>query len=395
MRFFPNCSILEANEGTVGSYAWKSILSARDVVRKGMVWRVGNGHSVCIREDKWLPNQVCKTVMLPPPSFPLDAKVCNLIDPESAIWKVDQVQQLFTPFDAKLILSIPLNARLPPNHLIWSHTPMGVFTTRSAYKMLANSALVNNASSSNPNPQKKFWRGLWKLQVPNKVKVFAWRALRTMDTLIRRHVVDENLCPVCKIAAKDPFHMVLHCSEVEPVWREHGWFSQAFSSPPSDFTDLLSRFLQVTEDNRAELFICMAWSLWQRQNKLRIGLPSPPLNQVGPQAAKFLQDYLDTQDIQAPSNSMATSTQSWTPLNTNSFKANFDGAVFNSSNSAGVGVIICDNNGEVTAAMSECILLPNIVLEVEAMACRRAVTFALEIGIQDAVAMPLGGQGIP
>ena len=139
----------------------------------------------------------------------------------------------------------------------------------------------------------------------------------------------------------------------------------------------------------------MAWSLWQRRNKLRIGLPYPPLNQVDPQAAKFLQDYFDTQDIQAPSNSTATSTHSWTPPNTNSFKANFDGAVFNSSNSAGVGVIICDNNGEVTVAMSERILLPNIVLEVEAMACRRAVTFALKVGIQDAVAMPLGGQGIP
>ena len=51
-RFFPNCSILEDNECTVGSYAWKSILSARDVVRKGMVWRDRNGQFVCIREDK-------------------------------------------------------------------------------------------------------------------------------------------------------------------------------------------------------------------------------------------------------------------------------------------------------------------------------------------------------
>ncbi|XP_075659903.1 putative mitochondrial protein AtMg00310 [Castanea sativa] len=83
-RFFPNCSIQEAKESTVRLYTWKSILSARDVVKKGMVWRVGNGQSVCIREDKWLPDQVCKTVLIPPPSLPPDAKVCTLIDPESA-----------------------------------------------------------------------------------------------------------------------------------------------------------------------------------------------------------------------------------------------------------------------------------------------------------------------
>ena len=56
--------------------------------------------------------------MLPPCSFPPDAKVCTLIDPESTIWKVDQIQQLFTPLDAKLILSIPLSARLPSDRLI-------------------------------------------------------------------------------------------------------------------------------------------------------------------------------------------------------------------------------------------------------------------------------------
>ena len=33
---------------------------------------------------------------------------------------------------------------------------------------ISNSAMANNA----PNPQKQFWKGLWKLQVPNKVKVF-------------------------------------------------------------------------------------------------------------------------------------------------------------------------------------------------------------------------------
>ena len=51
-RFFPNCSILEANDSIAGSYAWKSILGARDVIRKRMVWRIGDGNSVRVKEDK-------------------------------------------------------------------------------------------------------------------------------------------------------------------------------------------------------------------------------------------------------------------------------------------------------------------------------------------------------
>ena len=47
--FFPDYSILEAKDLRVGSYAWKSILSARDVIRKGMVWHIGNGESMRIK----------------------------------------------------------------------------------------------------------------------------------------------------------------------------------------------------------------------------------------------------------------------------------------------------------------------------------------------------------
>ena len=82
-RFLPNCSILEAKESTIGSYARKSILSARDVIQKGMVWRVGNGQSVCIREDKWLQDKICRTVITPLPFLPPDAKVSALIDAKS------------------------------------------------------------------------------------------------------------------------------------------------------------------------------------------------------------------------------------------------------------------------------------------------------------------------
>ena len=32
-RFFPNCSFMEAKEGHGGSYAWKSILKSREVIK--------------------------------------------------------------------------------------------------------------------------------------------------------------------------------------------------------------------------------------------------------------------------------------------------------------------------------------------------------------------------
>ena len=40
-RFFPHCSILEAPNSSNGFYAWRSILKGRDLLLKGVRWRVG------------------------------------------------------------------------------------------------------------------------------------------------------------------------------------------------------------------------------------------------------------------------------------------------------------------------------------------------------------------
>nr|POE51386.1 hypothetical protein CFP56_41753 [Quercus suber]POE51387.1 hypothetical protein CFP56_41754 [Quercus suber] len=75
----------------------------------------------------------------------------------------------------------------------------------------------------------------------------------------------------------------------------------------------------------------------------------------------------------------------WCLLSSLGFKKNFDNAIFSNSHSASIGVVIRNGHGEVIAAMAERIPLPNSVVEVEAMACRRVVLFAAEIGVQEVI----------
>ena len=54
-KFFPNGNIFDAKEDK-GSFAWRSILKSREVIKKGAHWRVGNGENILIYKDKWLPD---------------------------------------------------------------------------------------------------------------------------------------------------------------------------------------------------------------------------------------------------------------------------------------------------------------------------------------------------
>lgn len=51
-RYFPKCDFINASLGWKPSYIWRSLVAAQEVVRKGMRWRVGNGQSIRVWDDK-------------------------------------------------------------------------------------------------------------------------------------------------------------------------------------------------------------------------------------------------------------------------------------------------------------------------------------------------------
>ena len=146
----------------------------------------------------------------------------------------------------------------------------------------------------------------------------------------------------------------------------------------------MSKFLQVHDDYRAEIFVLISWLLWNRRNLLRLNKPVHPLHMLPSLAGGMLQDFINAQDP-VPKPVATTSTSRWCPPDQYWYKANYDGAVFKSSNTAGLGVVIRDWRGDILGVMAVRIPLPHSVPEVEALACRHAVSFAVDLGLQEII----------
>ena len=82
-----------------------------------MVWRIGNGQAVRIKEDKWLPVKPSRVVLSPLPSVTAETNVSSLINHELSVWKFEEVNRVFLPHEASMILAIPLSQRQPSDYV--------------------------------------------------------------------------------------------------------------------------------------------------------------------------------------------------------------------------------------------------------------------------------------
>ena len=90
--------------------------------------------------------------------------------------------------------------------------------------------------------------------------------------------------------------------------------------------------------------------------------------------------------LPGPTSALAASKQAaalWTPPPLYGYKINFDGEIFEQENKVDLGVVIRNHDGMVMASLFEIIPLPSIVIEVETLAARRVVEFALELGFDN------------
>lgn len=86
----------------------------------------------------------------------------------------------FLPYEAEIIGGIALSSSPQKDKQIWAPTTTGLFSVRTAY-WIAMGEVSNGGPTnvSNDSSQRKFWKYLWSINLPHKVRHFAWRHAET------------------------------------------------------------------------------------------------------------------------------------------------------------------------------------------------------------------------
>jgi hypothetical protein len=106
-KYYPGASFLESELGNRPSFAWRSIWNAKSLLKQGLMWRVGDGASVHIWHDRWIPKPSTYSIQSPIRCLDSEAKVSALIDTDTMWWNIPLIQEIFMKEEAELICSIP------------------------------------------------------------------------------------------------------------------------------------------------------------------------------------------------------------------------------------------------------------------------------------------------
>lgn len=163
-RYYPTSSYLEANIGSNPSFIWRSIIEVQSTIKDNYRWRVGDGKSIKIWKDPWLPNANSHFIESEMPLQLANATVDSLFELTGKNWDWDILSDLFVQKDRDSITKIPISVSKPKDKMIWNLEEKGVYTVKSCYR---------NIMGEFQSPASSIWTRMWSFHLPPKVKFFS------------------------------------------------------------------------------------------------------------------------------------------------------------------------------------------------------------------------------
>ncbi|KAL8108560.1 hypothetical protein AgCh_024870 [Apium graveolens] len=383
-RYYPEGSFLNAKIGSNPSYIWRSVLESQSILKQGVGCRVGSGRNINIIEDPWL-SEVSDPYIHTRNDSIQNQKVSSLLEIDSNSWDEELINDVFDSRDASLILSIPLNNDVEDTWY-WRREKLGNYTVKSAYLMIQESKTDSLAADNSG-----FWRKLWNLKIPPKVKNFLWRAssncLPTKDLLRQKQVQISALCPVCNDHNENTFHSLVSCSFATSVWSRLNL--SLIVGEFNCFPDWLQLVFDQQRLEDVHLIVMVCWMMWKNRNDLVWNQHCLDSAEVLESATSVLNQWRSVQD-KTFDRFMGYMTQEdgeehWYKPQINSVKINTDAAIFKESDSYSYVFVVRDHDGSLVEAKARCrrgSISPDLA---EALGIREALSWLKNTNYANAV----------
>ena len=131
-KYYAHGDIMQAGPKAGSSFTWQSIVAGLTTFKRGYIWRVGNGESINIWNDPWIPSRPSRKI-LSPRGASVYTRVSELINPMTGAWDEELLNELVNPVDVGRILQIPVNNQGFEDFIAWAYTTHGRYAVRSGY----------------------------------------------------------------------------------------------------------------------------------------------------------------------------------------------------------------------------------------------------------------------
>jgi hypothetical protein len=125
--------------------------------------------------------------------------------------------------DVEAMLRIRLSERIEPDFVAWFYEKSGLFTVKSAYHLAVKlehdtgRSRRDEGSSACADGRRSLHKEIWKTNVPQKVRIFAWRlsqeGLATQENRKRRTLVENARCTICGWEDESGYHATIRCTK--------------------------------------------------------------------------------------------------------------------------------------------------------------------------------------
>jgi ribonuclease HI len=378
------------------SPAWRGVEFGLELLKEGIIKRIGDGRSTQFSRDNWLPRDSGLKIAGLKKNSQL-RWVNQLISPGSNSWNTSLLHELFFDFDVQTILKINLPVEKVDDYVAWHFKRNGIFTVKSAYRLALNlkqKQRGNESSSNHPSGERGIWNAIWKSNVPPKVRIFGWRvamdALPTKKNKWRRTLELNNVCSICGNGVEDAHHANVACTKSKAL--RHA-LRQVWDLPDeTEFRvtgrDWLQHLLANSDCDARAKTLLMLWRAWHLRNDI--------IHQEGKASVTSSVFYLQSlhRDLSTPANSyedykgkramvpceaskhaITAALPLWSAPPPGWLKLNTDGSLVPNSTTGGAGVVVRDCTGSVLLAA--CSPLENCIDAEEAEA--RAALWGLKL----------------